>query len=214
MILSPYWKIFGKYKDNKGKNTDLRFENLEICISFLLIQENKPLENFLKILKTYENSPNHGNLCNKNNKWNFRVCFFNVLGQVEDLRKDIKERDERFKADLENVRKDLKEGNERNKTNFSDIKACLTVVNESVKEGVEIKKEDWKNIEKVVKEAAKEGVKEAMNERKNTEESKMKEDYAKIPMGNIEKNDFPNPRVPDHGELYLVGFIVFIRNVN
>ena len=133
---------------------------------------------------------------------------------------------------MENVRKDLKEGNERIKTNFSDIKAGLTVVtestkkdrkdlkdiamciNESVKEGVEIKKEDLKNIEKVVKEAAKEGVKEAMNERKNTEESKMKEDYAKIPMGNIEKNDFPNPRVPDHGELYLVGFIVFIRNVN
>ena len=87
------------------------------------------------------------------------------------------------------------------------------LINEIVK-GLEIKKEHLKKIEKVVKEAAKEGVNEAINKKKNTEESKMKEDYAKMPMRNTEKIYLPNPRVADLGELYLVGFIDFIINVN
>ena len=84
-------------------------------------------------------------------------------------------------------------------------------IHESVKEGVkevaESMKEDVKDMKKDIKEYVKEGVKEALNEMKNTEQAEMEEDHVIMSMENIEKDDFPNPRLSALGELYLRGFI-------
>ena len=170
---------------------------------------------------------------------------FNVLGQFEDVRRDIKEGYESIKADVtnvssdikgmivvtesmnedlkdikmdlkESVKEDVKEGVESMKEHVKDIKKDIKEgVEECVKEGVQSMKEDVKDIKKdikeVVKEVVKEGLKESMKEMKNIEKPEMKEDSTRMSMGNIEREDFPNPKVPALGELYLVWFYFYIK---
>ena len=117
---------------------------------------------------------------------------FNVLGQLEDVGRGIKEVNESIKAWSKNV--------------SSDIKGMT----ESMKEGV---KDIKKDIKEVVKEVVKEGLKESMKEMKNIEKPEMKEDSTRMPMGNIDRDDFPNPKVPALGELYLVWFYFYIKMI-
>ena len=109
--------------------------------------------------------------------------FFNVLGQLEDIRV---------------MKEVVKEGVEVVK----DIKKDL-------KEGVQIMKEEvLQDIKKDVKGGVKEVVEEVIKETtKNIEKLKMKEDYRKKSMEHLERVDFACPGVPALGELYLVDFI-------
>ena len=144
---------------------------------------------------------------------------FNVLGQFEDVRRDIKEGYESIKADVKNVSSDIKGmivATESMNEDLKDIKMDIKEsVKEDVKEGLESMKEHVKDIKKdikeVVKEVVKEGLKESMKEMKNIEKPEMKEDSTRMPMGNIEREDFPNPKVPALGELYLVWFYFYIK---
>ena len=110
---------------------------------------------------------------------------FNILGQVDDIRRHIKEYNESIKADVKNLTSGIND---------------MTVVTKSMKE-------DVKDMKKDIKEFVNKGVKEALNEMKNAEQAEMEEGYVIISMENIEKYDFPIPSVSALGELYLVGFI-------
>ena len=144
------------------------------------------------------------------------MVSFIVLEQFEDLRKDIKEGNERIKTDVEKVSSDikcciivaesLKEGIKDLKDGVKGVEDITMGIKESVKEGVRCRREGEEDL-KVIKEVVKEGLKEAMNEMKNTEKAEMKESDTRISMGNIEIDDFSNPRVPALGELYLVVYI-------
>ena len=112
---------------------------------------------------------------------------------------------------MENVNSGIKDVILVTKSVKEDVKDIKMGIHESVKEGVkevaESMKEDVKDMKKDIKEYVKEGVKEALNEMKNTEQAEMEEDHVIMSMENIEKDDFPNPRLSALGELYLRGFI-------
>ena len=109
---------------------------------------------------------------------------FNLLGQFEDIRRDIKEGNESIKGDTENISCDIK---------------SMMVVTESIKE-------DVKDIKMDVKEFVK-----AMKVMKNIEKPEVKEEYTRKLMENVESNDFTNIRLI-LGKLYLVGFIFVLKD--
>ena len=132
--------------------------------------------------------------------------FSDVLGQLEDVRRDIKEDTESIKEDVKNVSSDIKSVEKRMKEDVKYIKKDIIEgvgegIKETLKEGVQSIEEHMKDIKQDIKKVAK-----AMKEMKNKRQPEMKEDYTRTPTENTDRDDSTNLRALHLRELHLVGF--------
>lgn len=121
--------------------------------------------------------------------------FFNVLGQVGDLKKDT----ESIKKGVNYVQGDLKEGVDSIKEEVKDIEKNIKQVEESLKEDVKDIKKDTESI--------KEGLKDVKRIKERMEMIVQGSEYnASKGKENIMRRKLSNPLAPATVEFYIVGF--------